>query len=263
MAFIVADLSIELIETLRPLVPRIKARDKSLADQIQRAASSIALGSWKPARTLPHRSRQRRRDASRCAHGGGVGNHHAGRRRASRGIARSDLADTLEADSRLSARRRLRLGQRLFELGESPSVIIKTEIARFDRLFQRADFCGDSRVSGNHLTFERVEALIDTSVHASEKPPHVLERRILIRHDSATSLASIGLSRTARAVPEASWQNCAAFATIAAVRQRRLADRPPHQCAARGWVALLLAQRGRRGARVAQAHNRHALEAQP
>jgi len=43
MAFIVADLSIELIEKLRPLIQRIKARDKSLADQIQRAASSIAL----------------------------------------------------------------------------------------------------------------------------------------------------------------------------------------------------------------------------
>lgn len=43
MALIVADLSIELIERLRPLIPRIKARDKSLADQIQRAASSIAL----------------------------------------------------------------------------------------------------------------------------------------------------------------------------------------------------------------------------
>jgi four helix bundle protein len=43
MALIVADLSIELIEKLRPLVPRIKARDKSLADQIQRAASSVAL----------------------------------------------------------------------------------------------------------------------------------------------------------------------------------------------------------------------------
>jgi four helix bundle protein len=32
-----------LIETLRPLVPRIKQRDKSLADQLTRAASSIAL----------------------------------------------------------------------------------------------------------------------------------------------------------------------------------------------------------------------------
>ena len=43
MALQVAELSLELIETLRPLVPRIKARDKSLADQIMRSASSIAL----------------------------------------------------------------------------------------------------------------------------------------------------------------------------------------------------------------------------
>ena len=43
MALFVASLSIELIETLRPLMPRIKQRDKSLADQIIRAASSIAL----------------------------------------------------------------------------------------------------------------------------------------------------------------------------------------------------------------------------
>ena len=43
MALQVASLSIELIETLRPLVPRIKQRDKSLADQLTRAASSIAL----------------------------------------------------------------------------------------------------------------------------------------------------------------------------------------------------------------------------
>ncbi len=43
MALYVASLSIELIETLRPLVPRIKQKDRSLADQIMRAASSIAL----------------------------------------------------------------------------------------------------------------------------------------------------------------------------------------------------------------------------
>ena len=43
MALQVASLSIELIETLRPLVPRIKQRDKSLADQLTRAASSVAL----------------------------------------------------------------------------------------------------------------------------------------------------------------------------------------------------------------------------
>jgi len=43
MALQVAELSLELIETLRPLLPRVKARDKSLPDQIVRSASSIAL----------------------------------------------------------------------------------------------------------------------------------------------------------------------------------------------------------------------------
>jgi four helix bundle protein len=43
MALQVAALSIELIETLCPLMPRIKQRDRSLADQLSRAASSIAL----------------------------------------------------------------------------------------------------------------------------------------------------------------------------------------------------------------------------
>jgi len=43
MALQVGELSLELIEILRPVVPRIKAKDRSLADQITRAASSIAL----------------------------------------------------------------------------------------------------------------------------------------------------------------------------------------------------------------------------
>ena len=43
MAFQVAELSFELIEDLRPLVEAIRKRDKSLADQIMRAASSVAL----------------------------------------------------------------------------------------------------------------------------------------------------------------------------------------------------------------------------
>ena len=43
MAFQVAELSIQLIEVLAPLVLRIKSRDRSLADQLSRAASSIAL----------------------------------------------------------------------------------------------------------------------------------------------------------------------------------------------------------------------------
>jgi four helix bundle protein len=43
MAFQVEELSIELIEVLAPLMARIKQRDKSLADQLARAASSVAL----------------------------------------------------------------------------------------------------------------------------------------------------------------------------------------------------------------------------
>jgi four helix bundle protein len=43
MAFQVAELSCELIEELRPLVSRIRARDRSLADQLMRAATSVVL----------------------------------------------------------------------------------------------------------------------------------------------------------------------------------------------------------------------------
>ena len=43
MAFHVESLSLELIALLRPLLPRIKRCDRSLADQISRAASSVAL----------------------------------------------------------------------------------------------------------------------------------------------------------------------------------------------------------------------------
>jgi four helix bundle protein len=43
MALQVAELSFELIEALRPLVPRIKRHDRSLSDQLVRAASSVAL----------------------------------------------------------------------------------------------------------------------------------------------------------------------------------------------------------------------------
>lgn len=43
MALIVGELSIQLIEELKPLMSRIKARDKSLEDQLRRAANSIVL----------------------------------------------------------------------------------------------------------------------------------------------------------------------------------------------------------------------------
>jgi four helix bundle protein len=43
VVFEVEEIAIQLIEGLRPLVPRIKAGDRSLADQLMRAASSVAL----------------------------------------------------------------------------------------------------------------------------------------------------------------------------------------------------------------------------
>lgn len=43
MAFQAVELSIELVEALVPLMPRIKQRDKALEDQLRRAASSIGL----------------------------------------------------------------------------------------------------------------------------------------------------------------------------------------------------------------------------
>jgi hypothetical protein len=45
MALQVAELSLELIEALRPLVSRIKAKDKSLADQIMRSSRHGELAS--------------------------------------------------------------------------------------------------------------------------------------------------------------------------------------------------------------------------
>jgi four helix bundle protein len=43
MALQVAALSFEAIEALRPLAARIRRQDRSLADQLVRAASSVAL----------------------------------------------------------------------------------------------------------------------------------------------------------------------------------------------------------------------------
>jgi four helix bundle protein len=41
--FKVAELSFQLIDDLRPLVSEIRKRDRDLADQLMRAASSVAL----------------------------------------------------------------------------------------------------------------------------------------------------------------------------------------------------------------------------
>ena len=43
MAFQVEEMAYDLIALLGPLVPQIKRRDRALADQLTRAASSIAL----------------------------------------------------------------------------------------------------------------------------------------------------------------------------------------------------------------------------
>jgi four helix bundle protein len=39
----VAELSFEMIGALSPIVPKVQRRDRSLADQLKRAASSVAL----------------------------------------------------------------------------------------------------------------------------------------------------------------------------------------------------------------------------
>jgi four helix bundle protein len=43
MALQVAEISFEMVAAVRPLVARIKRQDRSLADQLVRAASSVAL----------------------------------------------------------------------------------------------------------------------------------------------------------------------------------------------------------------------------
>jgi four helix bundle protein len=59
MALQVSVVAFELIEALRPLVPRIRARDRSLADQITRAASSIVLNIGEAERSDPGNKRAR------------------------------------------------------------------------------------------------------------------------------------------------------------------------------------------------------------
>ena len=59
MAFQVEELSIQLIEALVPLMPRIKQRDKSLEDQLRRAASSVGLNCAEAAFSDPGNRRAR------------------------------------------------------------------------------------------------------------------------------------------------------------------------------------------------------------
>ena len=59
MAFQVEELCFELIDALVPLMPRIKQRDKDLADQLRRAASSIGLNCAEAAFSDPGNRRAR------------------------------------------------------------------------------------------------------------------------------------------------------------------------------------------------------------
>jgi four helix bundle protein len=59
MAFQVEELSLELIDALAPLMPRIKQKDKALEDQLRRAASSIGLNCAEAAFSDPGNRRAR------------------------------------------------------------------------------------------------------------------------------------------------------------------------------------------------------------
>lgn len=59
MAFELEELSLELIDALVPLMPRIKSKDKSLEDQLRRAASSIGLNVAEAACSDPGNKRAR------------------------------------------------------------------------------------------------------------------------------------------------------------------------------------------------------------
>ena len=65
MGLRVAALSFQLIDELRPLVVELKRKDRALADQLMRAASSVALniaegdvGPRQPTSAVLHRGRK-------------------------------------------------------------------------------------------------------------------------------------------------------------------------------------------------------------
>lgn len=68
MAFHAEELSLQLVELLVPLMPRIKQHDKSLADQLRRAATSVGLNLAEAAGSDPGNRRARLFSASGSAH---------------------------------------------------------------------------------------------------------------------------------------------------------------------------------------------------
>lgn len=100
MAFQVEELSIELIEALVPLMPRLKARDRALEDQLRRAASSIGLNAAEASHSDPGNRRARLFTAAGSANE----THHALRQAiAWRHINSAEAAHALNLTKRIVA----------------------------------------------------------------------------------------------------------------------------------------------------------------
>ena len=99
-AFQVEELSLQLIEALAPLMPRIKQRDKSLEDQLRRAASSIGLNCAEAAFSDPGNRRARLFTAAGSA---GETRHALRQAVAWRLVAAGDAAPALKLVERIVA----------------------------------------------------------------------------------------------------------------------------------------------------------------
>ncbi len=106
MAFQVEELSLQLVEALVPLMPRIRQRDKAWEDQLRRAASSIGLnaaeaafGSWKSPGAAVYGCGQRGGDAACAAPGYRLAACDGGRCGGCDEAGRADFGDALEDDA--------------------------------------------------------------------------------------------------------------------------------------------------------------------
>ena len=102
MVFEVEEVALELIAALRPLTSRIRARDYGLADQLARAASSVALnigeGNYSdPAGAVLYGGWQRERNAARASHRGVVADAPACGRGSRAAAHQADAQHALEA----------------------------------------------------------------------------------------------------------------------------------------------------------------------
>jgi four helix bundle protein len=120
MAFQVEELSLELIEALVPLMPRIKQHDKNLADQLRRAASSIGLNCAEAAFSDPGNRGARLFTAAGSAgetrhalrQSRGLANCNDGGRRKGAGVVEADRGDPLENDSGITVGKKVGVSAR-------------------------------------------------------------------------------------------------------------------------------------------------------